>query len=334
MTRKIYDDQLIIITGALGFIGSGVVQFLNQKGFKNLILVDDIHSTDKWKNIVGKNFCELISRFDLFDFLEGRESEIEAIIHLGACSDTMETDGDFLMENNYRYSIQLAEYALLNNIRFIYASSAATYGNGEYGYIDRHDLLKDLKPRNCYGFSKHLFDLWAHNQNVLENIVGLKYFNVFGPNEFHKGKMASMVYHLFHQIKETHKAKLFQSNDPLNFKDGEQVRDFIYVKDVARMTCGFLENDLMGIYNMGSGHPRTWNELAKAVFQAMGLKANIEYIPMPENLLSCYQNYTAADMTKYKDALIQKNLPHFYTTPTEDAIKDYVHHYLNKGLFW
>lgn len=334
MTRKIYDDQLIIVTGALGFIGSGVVRFLNQKGFKNLILVDDIQTSENWKNICGKNYFEIISRYELFHFLQGREKEIEAIIHLGACSDTLETDGDFLMENNYRYSIALAEYALSNQIRFIYASSAATYGNGEHGYSDNHDLLKDLIPLNCYAFSKHAFDLWALNQNILNQIVGLKYFNVFGPNESHKGRMASMVYHLYHQITKTHKAKLFQSNDPVNYKDGDQVRDFVYVKDAVRMTCGFLENDLNGIFNIGSGQPRTWNELANAVFKAMGLKSNIEYIPMPEDLSRSYQNYTSADTTKYAQALSDKKLPHFHSTPTEDAIKDYVQNYLMKGQIW
>ncbi len=331
---KIYDDQLIIITGALGFIGSGVVQYLNQKGYKNLILVDDIETTDKWKNVVGKDFFEIVSRYEIFHFLQGREKEIEAIIHLGACSDTMETDGDYLMENNYRFSIALAEFALKNQIRFIYASSAATYGSGELGYLDRHDLLKDLKPLNCYAFSKHIFDLWAHNQNVLNHMVGLKYFNVFGPNESHKGKMASMVYHLYHQIKSTHKAQLFASNDPKNFKDGEQVRDFIYVKDVARITCDFLENELNGIYNMGTGQPRTWNELTKVVFNSMGIKPNIEYIPMPEDLSKTYQNYTAADMSKYQNALQAHQLPPFYFTPLEDAIKEYVQHYLIKGCRW
>ena len=331
---KIYDDQLIIITGALGFIGSGVVQFLNQKGYKNLILVDDIETSDKWKNVTGKNFFEIVSRYEIFHFLQGREKEIEAIIHLGACSDTTETDGDYLMENNYRFSIALAEYALKNQIRFIYASSAATYGAGELGYVDRHDLLKDLKPLNCYAFSKHIFDLWAHNQNVLNHMVGLKYFNVFGPNEAHKGKMASMVYHLYHQIKSNGKARLFASNDPKNFKDGEQVRDFIYVKDVVRMTCGFLENDLHGIYNMGTGQPRTWNELTKAIYNSMGMKPDIEYIPMPEHLSKAYQNYTAADMTKYKKSLLDKQLPPFYVTPIEDAVKEYVQQYLMKDCTW
>ncbi|NBO24297.1 MAG: ADP-glyceromanno-heptose 6-epimerase [Chlamydiae bacterium] len=334
MTKKIYDDQLIIITGALGFIGSGVVKYLNEKGYKNLVLVDDVKATEKWKNVVGKNFFEIVSRYELFHFLEGREKEIEAIIHLGACSDTAETDGDYLMENNYRYTISLAEYALNHQIRFVYASSAATYGNGELGYLDRHDLLKDLKPMNCYAFSKHAFDLWAHNQNVLNHLVGLKYFNVFGPNEAHKGKMASMVYHLYHQILSTHKAHLFASNDPINFKDGEQVRDFIYVKDVARLTCSFLENSLNGIYNLGSGQPRTWNEIAKTVFKAMGKPLKIEYISMPEHLAKSYQNYTAADMSKLSKDLIESKEPHFYVTPTEDAIKDYIQNYLMAGRLW
>jgi len=334
MTKKIYDDQLIIVTGAAGFIGSGVVETLNRKGFKNLVLVDDVKSSIKWKNLLGKNFMEIISRYELFQFIQGREKEIEAIIHLGACSDTTETDGDYLLENNYRYSIALAEYALVNHIRFVYASSAATYGNGDQGYLDQHDLLPTLEPLNLYAFSKYLFDLWALNQGVLDKIVGLKYFNVFGPNEAHKGKMASMVYHMYNQIMTDGHVKLFASNDPSHYRDGEQVRDFIYVKDVARMTTGFLENELNGIYNMGTGHPHTWNELAAAVFKAMGRKTKIEYVPMPESLSKNYQNYTAADMKKYEHALKLAELAPFHTTPLEDAVEDYVKHHLMQGQRW
>lgn len=334
MTRKIYDDQLIIITGAFGFIGSGIVQYLNQKGFKNLVLVDDIKTTEKWKNVVGKNYLEIVSRYELFHFLQGREKEIEAIIHMGACSDTMEKDGDYLMENNYRYSIALAEYATNNKIRFIYASSAATYGDGRFGYIDQHEMVKSLRPMNPYAFSKQAFDLWVINQNLVDQVVGLKYFNVFGPNEAHKGRMASMVYHLFHQIEKEKKVSLFKSNDPANFKDGDQVRDFIYVKDAVKMTLSFLENNLCGIFNCGSGSPRTWNEVAKAVFQAMGLKPIIEYVEMPKELMQSYQNYTCADMTKYQKQLLDQQLPVFSATPIQDAIKDYVQNYLVKRASW
>ncbi len=329
MEKKIYDDQLIIITGALGFIGSAVVRQLNDQGYKNLILVDDIRTTSKWKNVVGKRFFELISRYELFHFLEGREKEIEAIIHLGACADTLETDGDYLMENNYRYSIALAEFALKNQIRFIYASSAATYGLGEEGYSDEHERLPDLKPLNCYAFSKHLFDLWAYEQNILNQVVGLKFFNVFGPNEYHKGKMASMIYHLYHQILDTKKVKLFESNNRKLYRNGDQVRDFIYVKDAVAMTCGFLENDQAGIYNIGSGQGTTWNELAEILFKKMGVKPDIEYIPMPENIVKTYQNYTLADMSKYRQN--EKKKARY---SLEQAIEDYLSHYLQKGSTW
>ena len=301
MRMKMYDDKYILVTGAAGFIGVNLIRELNQQGFKNLILVDDLGKTEKWKPLVGTHFMELISKYQVFDWMMDHDSEIEAVIHLGACSDTTERDCDFLLENNTQFSIHLAEVALEKGYRFIYASSAATYGDGSKGFSDQHEYLESLMPLNMYGFSKHMVDLWLLRQGVLNQVVGLKYFNIFGPYEESKGRMASMVYHMSEQIKKTGKVCLFKSSDPAKFADGEQVRDFLYVKDAAKMTSSFLHNDLGGIYNVGRGEPSTWNDLAKAVFKALHKPVNIEYIPMPEDLLGKYQNYTCADMSKWKE---------------------------------
>lgn len=328
METKIYDDKLIVITGAAGCIGSAVVHHLNDQGFHNLLLVDTIDQTDKWKNLLHKNFIDLIPPLEFLEWLEGKESEIEAFIHLGACSDTQVTDGEYVLDNNYRYSIALAEYALEHGHRFVYASSAATYGDGSRGFSDDHDLLEELEPLNLYGFSKHLFDLWIKNQGVIDQVVGLKYFNIFGPNEGHKGKMASMVWHMFHQIQEEGKVCLFRSNQPDTWADGEQQRDFYYVKDAAALTCCFLENDLGGIFNVGMGKPHSWNTLAGAVFQAMGQPVRIDYIPIPAALSKQYQNYTCADLTKLIKSLEEKELPPQPSTPLIDAVTEYVQEYL------
>lgn len=331
---KMYDDQLIVITGAAGFIGSCCVKYLNEKGFNNLLLVDDIKKTEKWKNLVNKKCVDFISRNELFQWLQGKERDIEAFIHLGACSDTLETDGNYLMENNFRYSVRLAQYALAHGHRFIYASSAATYGDGTKGFADNHDEIEKLKPLNLYGFSKYYFDLWLKQQGLLNRVVGLKYFNVYGPNENHKGRMASMVYKMLPIAQKEGVIKLFKSSEPDRFGDGEQCRDFIYVKDAVRMTCDFLENDLTGIFNIGSGSTTTWNQLAGALFQALGKPSCIEYIDMPEALLSQYQNYTCADMSKYKELVGLPNAQHSCEYSTEQGVADYVKNYLLKDERW
>lgn len=327
--QKSCKEKLIVVTGAAGMIGSGVVRHLNDLGCRNLLLVDHLESTAKWKNLLGKRFHHLIAIEELFPWLEGRESEIEAFIHLGACSDTLEKNGDYLMENNYRFSVKLAEYALKADIRFIYASSAATYGDGKQGFSDDHALLGDLRPLNLYGFSKHLFDLWADQQGVLSQLVGLKYFNVFGPNEEHKGRMASMVAKMYPLVKSEGVLKLFKSTDPEQFGDGDQCRDFIYVKDAARITCEFLNTKAAGIFNVGLGEPTTWNTLAKYVFKAAGIPPKIEYVAMPEDLARQYQNYTCANMKKL--FATQKTGCQF---SIESAVLEYVTEYLVKDLRW
>ncbi len=327
---KLYDDQLIIITGAAGFIGSCVIRHLNDQGIYNIVVVDDLGKTEKWKNLVGKRIVDVISKHHLFSWLEGRESLIEAFIHLGACSSTTEIDCDYLMENNFRFSQKLALYAKKNQQRFIYASSAATYGDGSEGFVDDENKIEQLKALNAYGFSKQIFDLWLKNEGLLNHVVGLKYFNVFGPNEWHKGRMASVILHMLPTVQKEGVVRLFKSSEPEKFGDGEQKRDFIYVKDVARMTCAFLTNDAYGIYNIARGIPETWNSLAAAVFKAVGKPCQIEYIPMPADLIGKYQNYSCADMQKTNKALKDAAK----CMPFEDSIVDYVSKHLIPGKAW
>ena len=324
---------MIIVTGGAGFIGSAAVWKLNQLGRTDIIIVDELRDGEKWKNLNGLKFADVFHKADFLDMVMDNEVpfKIESIIHLGACSSTTEKDADYLLHNNYVYTVELAKYALERGIRFIYASSAATYGSGEKGYSDSEEELESLRPLNMYGYSKQMFDLWAKRNKVLDRIVGLKYFNVYGPNEFHKGDMRSVAHKSFEQIRDTGKVKLFKSNNE-KYEDGGQMRDFIYVKDAVDMTLYFLDKpDVNGIYNIGTGKARTWNDLVTAVFNAMDKPVNIEYIDMPQHLLGKYQNFTEAKMDKLKEAGYTKAI-----TSLEEGVEDYVKNYLlkNEYLGW
>jgi ADP-L-glycero-D-manno-heptose 6-epimerase len=326
-------QPVIIVTGAAGMIGSCIVRHLNDLGISDLLLVDDLKQTEKWKNLLGKQFLDLISKHRLFEWLQGRIDEVDAIIHLGACSDTTELNADYLMENNFRDTVRLAEWALKHGKRFIYASSAATYGDGALGFTDYEGKILDLRPLNMYGFSKQLVDLWMKRENILDKVVGLKYFNVFGPNEYHKGRMASMVLKMCHKAECEGKIQLFKSNDP-RYGHGDQCRDFIYVKDAVRMTCDFLKDKYRkagGLFNIGQGKVTTWNQLASALFKALGKKPNIEYIDMPADLSRQYQNYTCADMAKF-NTLFSSDLG--FPTSIDDAVREYVQEYLMRSARW
>lgn len=331
MIKTPQDQKLIVVTGAAGFIGSCLVRHLNDRGFHNLLLVDDVKKTEKWKNLLNKKCVDFISKHELFQWLEGKHDAISAIIHLGACSDTLETDGNYLMENNFRYTVRLAEYALKHGIRFINASSAATYGDGSMGFVDDHSSLESLRPLNLYGFSKYYFDLWAKQQGVLDKVVCLKYFNVYGPNENHKGRMASMVYKLMPIAQNEGTIRLFKSSEPEKFKDGDQCRDFIYVKDAVRMTSSFLDNTAGGIFNVGTGQTTTWNTLANALFKALDKPVQIEYIDMPSDMIRQYQNYTCADVGKLKQTL---GLAARCQFSIDEAVRDYVRNYLLEDKRW
>ena len=314
----------IIVTGGAGFIGSAIVERLNQLGETDVLIVDRLDNSDKWKNLAPLNFADYLDADDLIERLDDFKNA-KVLLHLGACSATTERDSDFMMRNNYEYTKTLANWAINNQTRFIYASSAATYGDSSSGMNDGTDELNKLRPLNVYGYSKHLFDLYAKRNNLFENIVGLKYFNVFGANENHKGEMRSLVNKAFAQIRETGKLQLFKSANP-DYRDGEFGRDFVYVKDAVEMTLHFIENPASGLFNIGSGQMHTWNELAKAVFNALDLPLNIEYVEMPEHLKDRYQYHTQADITRIRQTGYDKK-----TTALSGAVADYVQNYLIPG---
>ena len=328
---------MIIVTGAGGFIGSCIVSKLNEIGRDDIVIVDHLHdglmpidSSDvKSKNIADKKFVKYFDKNEFIDLVVANKIgyDIEAVIHMGACSSTTGLDEKNYRENNFEYTAKLAKWALKNKIRFIYASSAATYGDGALGYKDDVETIRKCKPLNLYGRSKQKFDEWVLDNSVLDDVVGLKFFNVFGPNEYHKGDMRSVVSKAYKKVAEEGKIDLFKSyND--KYKDGEQKRDFIYVKDAVRVVMFFLQNmDIGGIFNVGTGEARAWNDLAKALFVAAGKSANINYVEMPESLRERYQYFTQADMghlrsVGYSDMFMS----------LEDAIKDYVE-YLKNDLY-
>ncbi len=315
---------MIVVTGGAGFIGSALVWRLNSLNIDDIVIVDGLGTDEKWKNLVGLNFKDFIHKDDFLSLLHSSSlGKIDSIIHMGANSSTTEKDADSLLKNNFEYSKKLAEYCLTNNIRFIYASSAATYGDGSLGFDDDEKNIHLLRPLNMYGYSKALFDLWAMKKNLMTKMVGLKYFNVYGPNEYHKGDMRSVVHKAFEQINQSGRVRLFKSANP-KYKDGEQMRDFIYIKDAVDMTLFFLDNpDKNGLFNVGAGKARTWNDLVAALFKAMKKPSNIEYIDLPPHLLDKYQYFTEANINKLKVAGYSKSL-----ASLEDGITNYVKNYL------
>jgi ADP-L-glycero-D-manno-heptose 6-epimerase len=318
-------NDTILITGAAGFIASQTAMFLNQKGFNQLYLVDDFSRADKKENYGSLQFIELIEREKIQSFFE-RNIQIDFVIHLGARTDTTEMDYSIHEHLNLNYSKIIWAYCTQKNIPLIYASSAATYGNGEFGYDDNHEVIEKLFPLNPYGVSKNEFDKFVIKETATPlNWYGLKFFNVYGPNENHKGRMASVVYHAFHQIKKMGRLKLFRSHNP-NYKDGEQMRDFIYVFDLVNVIFWLIENKPMsGIYNLGSGKAETFLQLGSAVFKALEIDPKIDFIDTPEDIREKYQYFTEANMQK----LLTAGYKGSFKTIEEGAI-DYVKNYLNK----
>jgi len=327
--------QTIIVTGAAGFIGSCMVEYLNEQGYENLILVDDFGVEAKRKNWESKKFTQIVERHFLFDWLNTKAPKIDAVIHLGARTDTTEFNYEVHRELNYNYSVHLWKYCTSNNIPFIYASSAATYGDGALGYNDNHEVREKLQPLNPYGVSKNEFDKWAVQQpNQPPFWAGLKFFNVYGPNEYHKGRMASVIWHSFNQIKKDGIVKLFKSHKE-GFKDGQQLRDFVYVKDVVKVIFWMFETIQKsnssatqqlnnGLYNLGTGTARSFEDLVKATFAGLDKTSNIEYIDMPLDIRDKYQYFTEANMQKLKNAGYTNE---FYSL--ENGVDDYVRNYLN-----
>lgn len=315
----------IIVTGAAGFIGSALVWALNQAGEDDILAVDHLGTSEKWRNLRALRFADYIEKADFRRLVaEGRIGDgVKAILHMGACSATTERDASYLSDNNFNCTKELALFAASKGVRFVYASSAATYGDGSQGYLDDETKLDSLRPLNMYGYSKHLFDLWARRNGLLSKITGVKFTNVFGPNELHKGEMRSVVCRAFEQIRETGKVRLFKSYRP-EYADGEQRRDFLYVKDAVSMTLHLMEHrEATGLFNIGSGRAETWNSLATAVFNAMGVTPKIEYIEMPVSLRDKYQYFTKAEMDKLFSSGYPKPV-----APLASAVGDYVKNYL------
>ena len=318
----------ILITGGDGLIGSALIWALNERGRDDIIVTGVLGHGEKWKNLVALRFEDYLEADRLLESLDSpRLADVSHIFHLGACSDTTEKDCRYLIENNYEYTRRLAEWSLARDKRFVYASSAATYGDGSAGMRDGDQDLDLFRPLNMYGYSKQLFDVHAKRHGWLEHIVGLKYFNVFGPNEAHKGEMRSVVHKAFEQIRQKGSVKLFKSERP-DYKDGEQKRDFFYVKDAVDATIHLaFAPQASGLFNLGSGIASTWIELVIPIFDVLGLPLNIEFIDLPANLLEKYQYYTCADISRL--LATGWSGPQFNL---DKAVRDYVGQYLIPGL--
>ncbi|MFC1744218.1 ADP-glyceromanno-heptose 6-epimerase [Candidatus Riflebacteria bacterium] len=318
---------MIIVTGGAGFIGSAIIWKLNQWGQKNILIVDRLRKTEKWKNLVNLAYQDYLEVEEFLSLLQSDRfatiyGPLQAIFHMGACSSTTELDAGYLVNNNFEFSKIMARLALKENCRLIYASSAATYGDGEQGYDDDPDKIHLLKPLNMYGYSKQMFDQWILTHGKDLNYVGIKFFNAYGPNEYHKGDMRSLIHKAVPQIQKSGKIRLFKSHKE-GFADGQQLRDFIYIKDVVDVCRFLLKSDYQGILNLGTGKPRSFVDLANSVFGSMEKEINIEFFPMPEGLREKYQYYTCANIAKLKGIGYKKD---FYSL--EDGIADYVTNYI------
>lgn len=315
---------MIVVTGAAGFIGSQLVHKLNRQGFNAIVAVDKFDREDKNRNLEGARLHERVDRDTFFSWLEVQHEEVEFIFHLGARTDTTEFDRELLWRLNTDYSKAIWKYCVQYQIPLVYASSAATYGMGEHGYIDSEEIIQELKPLNPYGESKNEFDKWAVAQPQKPFYwAGLKFFNVYGPGEYHKGRMASVIWHAYNQIQASGKMKLFRSHRP-DFKDGEQQRDFVYVKDVVAVMYWLMHHRRhSGLYNLGSGKARSFNDLARAVFEALGKPEKIEYIDTPADIRDKYQYFTEADMGKLRSIGYEKPF-----TSLEEGVREYVKSFL------
>lgn len=320
----------VLVTGGAGFIGSAMVWGLNQRGIDDIFIVDRLGNGEKWKNLKNLRYADYCEKTDFLTYLEKGmfdEHKFNAVLHLGACSSTTETDASYLIKNNFEFSKTLALWAKSRRARFIYASSAATYGDGERGFVDQVEDIETLQPLNMYGYSKQMFDLWLKRQGLLDQMVGLKFFNVFGPNEYHKGLMRSFILKSFEQIRATGAVQLFKSHRP-DYKDGEQLRDFIYVKDAVNMALHFLDRKDGGLFNIATGTTRSWNDLVTATFKAMGIEPKISYVDMPDSIRNQYQYFTRGDITRLRLTGFEQP-----TRTLEEAIEDYVKNYLNSNSY-
>jgi ADP-L-glycero-D-manno-heptose 6-epimerase len=319
-----FSDARVLVTGGAGFIGSALVWALNRRGCDNIVVCDILGTKEKWRNLTPLRFADYVEAADLLPRLQsGALGKFDLVLHMGACSATTEKDATYLIKNNYEFTRDLATWSLANKIRFVYASSAATYGDGSAGMEDNETALDTLRPLNIYGYSKHLFDLHAKRAGFLNKIVGLKYFNVFGPNEDHKGDMRSLVHKSFAQVQSKGVIQLFKSYRK-EYKEGEQKRDFLYIKDCVAMTLHLAATPkATGLFNIGSGGARSWIDLANAVFMALKKKPSIKFIEMPETIRDKYQYFTQADISRLRATGYKEEI-----ASLENAVEDYVQNYL------